>query len=118
MTDPRRTIALCLAVTLPAALPVATWAQTAPNPAGSGAMMSAEGIDVVATDGTRIGEVEEVLVDATGQPVAMVVEFATGFLGLNDPEVVVPLEALSFDNGRYVSSLSKDELSNLQQWDD
>ncbi len=80
-------------------------------------LRSLDEIDVVATDGRKIGEIEEVLIDTQGAPASYVVEVG-GFLGLGDHEVAVPIEAFSFANGAYVTKMTEEQLTNLPEWDD
>jgi hypothetical protein len=53
-----------------------------------------EDMDLKNADGDKVGEVEEVLIDASGQPVAIAVEVG-GFLGVGDREVVLGLDRCS-----------------------
>ena len=48
-------------------------------------------MDVVGPDNAEIGEVDEVLMDASGQVVAVVTEVG-GFLGIGEKEVVIKLD--------------------------
>ena len=73
--------------------------------------------DLMGPDGNRIGEVEQILVDDSGTPVAAVVE-AGGFLDIGDEDIVVPLEELTFEDGDFTTSMTEDELKNLPKWDD
>ena len=66
-------------------------------------------------DGKKIGEVEEVLEDTDGQIRAVVVEFG-GFLGFGDTEVIVPLEQLQPDKGRFTTNLTQEKLSSFPEW--
>ena len=58
-----------------------------------------EDMDLKSAAGDDIGEVEEVLTDGTGQPVAVAVEVG-GFLGIGEREVVLPLDQLQLDRRR------------------
>ncbi|MGR3483116.1 PRC-barrel domain-containing protein [Salipiger marinus] len=78
---------------------------------------SIDDADVMGPDGNRIGEVEQILVDDSGTPVAAVVE-AGGFLDIGDEDIVVPLEELTFKDGDFTTSMTEDELKNLPKWDD
>jgi hypothetical protein len=70
-----------------------------------------------ARNGEEIGEIDEVLVDATGRAVAVSVEVG-GFLGIGEQEVVVPIEQLRLQEGRFVSDYSKAQIEALPRWDD
>ncbi|GGM06053.1 hypothetical protein GCM10011534_29730 [Pseudooceanicola nanhaiensis] len=80
-------------------------------------LKSIEDIDVVSADGDKIGEVEEILVDADGNPAAFLIEFG-GWFDLGDDDVAVPLEALTYDGKNYVSKMTEEQLQNLQPWDE
>src|SRR5699024_7965062 len=58
-------------------------------------------IDLVSSDGERIGEVEDALIDASGMPVAVSVEINDGFLNLGDEDVILMVDQLTFENGQY-----------------
>lgn len=75
-------------------------------------------VDVVGTDGGKVGEVEKVLVNDVGQPVAMVVEINNGFLDLGDSDIVMMLDTLTWENGRYTTSMTSSEIEELPKWDD
>jgi sporulation protein YlmC with PRC-barrel domain len=74
-------------------------------------------MDVV-RDGERIGEIEDVLANADNQIVAVVLEYDEGFLGLNDPEVILPIDQIQFDENAASVTLSDAELRALPVWDD
>ena len=80
-------------------------------------LYSVDDADVMGPDGNKIGEIEEILVDVTGIPVAAVVE-AGGFLDIGDEDIVVSLEDLTFDAGNYSTLLTEEELEDLPEWDD
>ena len=75
------------------------------------------GTDVYNSDHDKIGEVEEILVDDSGSPVAAVIE-AGGFLDIGDEDIVVSLDELTFENGDYTTSMTEEELEELPTWDD
>jgi hypothetical protein len=74
-------------------------------------------LDVV-RDGQRIGEIEGVLANADKQIVAVVVEYDDGLLGLNGPEVILPIDRIQFDRNAASVTLSDAELRALPVWDD
>lgn len=78
---------------------------------------SIDDADVMGPDGKQIGEVEQILVDDSGMPVAAVVE-AGGFLDMGDEDIVVPLEELAFENGNYTTEMTEEQLTQLPKWDD
>lgn len=75
-------------------------------------------IDVVGSDSTKIGEVETVLVDDAGLPVAMVVEVNDGFLDLGDSDVIMQIDELTWEDGRYTTTMTSEDISGLPMWDD
>lgn len=75
-------------------------------------------IDVVGSDSNKIGEVETVLVDDTGMPVAMVVEVNDGFLDLGDSDVIMQMNELTWEDGRYTTTMTSEDISGLPMWDD
>ena len=80
-------------------------------------LKSADDLDVVSANGDKIGEIEEILIDADGNPAGFLIEFS-GFLNLGDDEVAVPLAALTYDGGAYVSKMTEEQLKNLRPWDE
>jgi sporulation protein YlmC with PRC-barrel domain len=74
-------------------------------------------MDVVGADSETIGEVEDVLADASGSIVAVAVE-TEGFLGLGDEDVIVTLDQLQLGDGRLATTLTEEQLEALPTWDD
>jgi hypothetical protein len=73
--------------------------------------------DVKNMAGDEIGEVEEVLVDAGGQPVAVTLEVG-GFLGIGEREVVVGLDQLKLADDDFVIDADKARVEGLPEWKD
>lgn len=76
-----------------------------------------EDMNVYGTAGEKIGEVDEVLIDTSGNVVAVSVE-SGGFLGIGDEEVVVMLDQLTLDGDRFSTRLTKEQLLALPRWQD
>ncbi len=76
-----------------------------------------EDMDVVGAGGEEVGEVEEVLADGTGQPAALAVE-AGGFLGVGEKTVVMPIGEFRVQDDGLATSLTKEQLEALPEWDD
>jgi hypothetical protein len=76
-----------------------------------------EDMDLYAPGGDEIGEVEEVLVDATGKPMAVAAEVG-GFLGIGDKTVTIGLDQIRLDGERLVTGMSKEQIEALPDWDD
>jgi hypothetical protein len=67
--------------------------------------------------GEEIGEIDEVLVDASGKPTAVSAEVG-GFLGIGDKNVVIGLDRLRLDGERLVTDLTKEQIEALPAYDD
>jgi hypothetical protein len=76
-----------------------------------------EDMDVVDGSGTDIGDVEEVLTGPDGQPAAVAAEVG-GFLGIGDKEVIIGLDQLRVNGEDLTTTLSKEQLEALPEWDD
>jgi hypothetical protein len=76
-----------------------------------------EDMDLVGPNGDEIGDVEEVLADASGQPTSLAAEVG-GFLGVGDKTVVIGLDQLRVENEKLVTGLTKEQLEALPEWDD
>ena len=76
-----------------------------------------EDMDLKSAAGEDIGEVEEVLLDAGGQPAAVSVEVG-GFLGMGEREVVLGLDQLELMDDHLVTSADKATIEALPDWDD
>ena len=76
-----------------------------------------EDMDLKSAAGDDIGEVEEVLTDASGQPAAVAVEVG-GFLGIGEREVVFPLDQLELIDDHLVTSADKATIEALPDWKD
>jgi hypothetical protein len=76
-----------------------------------------EDLDLKNADGGEIGEVEEVLIDASGQPVAIAVEVG-GFLGIGEREVVLGLDQVQLVDDDLVTSAEKATIEGLPDWPD
>jgi hypothetical protein len=73
-----------------------------------------EDMDLKTAAGEEIGEVEEVLMDGSGQPVALAIEVDD----LDDEERVFRLDQLRLDGGDLVTDLSSSEVEALPAWDE
>ncbi|SOD94968.1 PRC-barrel domain-containing protein [Caenispirillum bisanense] len=110
------------------ALPGAALAQAQNQPTTQSQQQAAIGasqfhdvddLAVMTQDGKRLGEIENVLVDGSGT-MAYVVEIEDGFLGMNETEVVVPADRLSFDaqNRGFTTTMTEADIKGLQAWED
>jgi uncharacterized protein YrrD len=76
-----------------------------------------EDLDLKNADGDEIGEVEEVLIDASGEPVAIAVEVG-GFLGIGERDVVLGLDQVQLVDDDLVTSADKATIEGLPDWPD
>lgn len=83
-----------------------------------GSLRALDDAEVIGANGDEIGEIEEVLVDATGRPVAVSIDVDDGFLGLGDEEIVFSFEQLTWENGAYRTALTEAEIEALPRYDD
>lgn len=95
----------CLALTLGLALPWGAPAYAEPaapfmttSPAGTVRGSKIVGVPVIGMDHVRVGEIEDVLLDGSGQIRAVVIGIG-GFLGLGEKSVAVPFDQLSWNTG-------------------
>ncbi len=76
----------------------------------------------VDTSWTKVGEIEDILLDREGKMVAILAEVG-GFLGIGDRDVIIPLDSVRFATGdaksyAYVTNLTEEELKALPEIDD
>ena len=76
-----------------------------------------EDMDLKSAGGDDIGEVEEVLTDASGEPAAVTVEVG-GFLGIGEREVVLGLDQLELMDDHFVTTADKAALEAMPEWED
>lgn len=76
-----------------------------------------EDMDLENAEGEEIGEVEEVLMDGTGRPVALAIEI-DDLLDLDDEDRVFRLDQVRLDGDDLVTDLSNSEIETLPVWDD
>ncbi len=100
--------------------------QAAQNQAGSQSMGGVPlqrvselvGTNVVGANGRNAGEVENLLIDRSGNVRAAVIEWG-GFLGIGQRRAVVPIEELQFTDGtdRAQLNMSREQLEQLGSYD-
>lgn len=73
--------------------------------------------EVNGSTGEKIGEVENLLTDASSESVAVVIE-TEGFLGIGDEDVIVTLDQLELVDGEFQINLTEEELEAMPKWDD
>ena len=76
-----------------------------------------EGMEIQGADGKEIGDVDEVLTDNQGQMTAVSAEVG-GFLGVGEKEVVIGLDKLRKDGKVLKTDLSRQEIEQLQSWEE
>ena len=76
-----------------------------------------EDMNVYSATGEEVGEVDEVLMNADGQIVALVADVG-GFLGIGAKEVVLQLDQVQLQGERLTVDMTKEQLEQLPDWDD
>lgn len=76
-----------------------------------------EGMDIVGSDGKKVGDVEDVLADSSGKAVAVSVD-AGSFLQMNKKEVIMQLSTLQIRDNKLHTSMNKDQISALPDHND
>jgi PRC-barrel domain len=76
-----------------------------------------EDMDIYGPNGEEIGDADEVLVDASGQPVAISADVG-GFLGLGDKDVVIGLDQVTKDGDNLKVSMTKEQIEALPEFGD
>ena len=77
-----------------------------------------EDMNLLSHTGEEIGEVENVLMDENGQPVAITAEIG-GFLGVGQKTVVIGFDRLQLkgeDEPDLATTLTKEEMQGLEAW--
>lgn len=74
-----------------------------------------EDMTIYSSGGDEVGEVEAVLVDGSGQPVAIAADVG-GFLDLGERNVVIGLDRLSKGQDRLTVAMSKEEIEALPEF--
>ncbi|WP_229426486.1 PRC-barrel domain-containing protein [Microvirga alba] len=113
-------IAACLVVTALGAAPAFAQTSTAPSPSGSSAMSGPFmtqmgpnhylaskliGTKVISANNESIGDVNDVIVERDGRPVAAVIGVG-GFLGIGEKYVAIPFSALQFATREQVNAMT------------
>jgi sporulation protein YlmC with PRC-barrel domain len=124
-------IATLFAATLVAA---PAFAQQAPAPAASDVLVEIdrdatlvpglgisvgelEDMRIFGANGEEIGEIDDVLGDAAGQPSAVTLEVG-GFLGMGEREVVIGLDEIEVDGLRLTLNRTREQIEALPEWAD
>lgn len=76
----------------------------------------------VDTSWTKVGEIDDILLDREGKMVALLAEVG-GFLGIGERDVIIPLDSVRFaiDDAKsyaYVTNLTEEQLKALPEIDD
>ena len=74
-------------------------------------------MDIYGAGGDQIGEVEDILTDASGEVVGFSVE-TENFLGIGGEDVIVGTDQMELVGDRFVTNLTEDQLEQLPRWDD
>jgi len=76
-----------------------------------------EDMEIYGPNGEEIGDVDEVLVDASAKPVAVSADVG-GFLGLGEKVVVIGLDQVSQDGDNLKVAMTKDQIEALPEFED
>ena len=76
-----------------------------------------EGMSIYGPYGKKVGEVDDVLVDASAKPVAISADVG-GFLGVGDKDVVIGLDQISKDGDKLTVDMTKDQIESLPAFED
>ncbi len=79
-----------------------------------------EDTDVYNTDGDKLGEIEEIMINVeTGSVAYAVLEFEEGFLNMKEKLFAVPWESFQIDedNERFILDVSKEKLQSAPGFD-
>jgi hypothetical protein len=87
------------------------------SPDGAAGWLKLDDMPVVDARGERVGEVEEILIDASGQVIAVALEVG-GFLGIGSDDVVIRLDQLRLEDNQLVTNMTKEQIETLPKWDD
>lgn len=101
--------ALAGAIFLVLGAPVVVSAQTG----AAAGYRKLDDMNVVTKAGEKVGEVDEALINASGQVVAVAVDLSGSF-----DEVIMGLDKLRFENNQFVTTLTKEQMEALPKWDD
>jgi len=74
------------------------------------------GKDVYGTNGSKVGELDNVLIGPDSRVRAAVVEFG-GFLGIGTNKVAVPWNQLQVTNDRVVADMTKEQVRSMPRWE-
>ena len=74
-------------------------------------------MEIHGPNGEEIGDVDEVLVDASAKPVAVSADVG-GFLGLGEKVVVIGLDQVSQDGDHLKVSMTKEQIEALPAFED
>jgi sporulation protein YlmC with PRC-barrel domain len=109
---------------------VGTTAPAAPAPAPGAAMTAPApgmfpmatdterliGRDVLGADGSRVGDLENLLIDTNGRVRAAIIEFG-GFLGIGTNKVAVPWDQLQITDDRIATNLTREQVRAMPRWE-
>ena len=76
-----------------------------------------EDMGIYGPNGEEIGDVDDVLVDASAQPVAVSADVG-GFLGMGEKGVVIGLDQVTKDGDHLKVAMTKDQIKALPEFED
>ena len=76
-----------------------------------------DGMDIYDSTGERVGEVDDILMSEDGNVSAASLDIG-GFLGMGERDVVLPLESLTKTDDGLVTTLTKEQLESLPEYEE
>ena len=76
-----------------------------------------EDMEIYGPNGEEIGDVDDVLVDASAKPVAISADVG-GFLGMGEKDVVIGIDQVTQDGDHLKVAMTKDQIEALPEFDD
>lgn len=76
-----------------------------------------DGMDIYDSTGEKVGEVDDVLVGQDGTSMAASLDIG-GFLGIGEKDVVLPLDSLTKGEDGLRTTMTKEELESLPDYED
>ena len=76
-----------------------------------------EDMEIYGPNGEEIGDIDDVLVDASAQPVALSADVG-GFLGMGEKDVVIGLDQVTQDGDHLKVTMTKDQIKALPAFED
>ncbi len=76
-----------------------------------------DGMSIYDSTGERVGEVDDILIGEDGTSMAASLDIG-GFLGIGEKDVVVPLDSLTMGEDGLVTTMDREGLESLPEYED